>query len=73
MDAVASVSADGTDELTGRPSSVGDHSWFVVLAGTDRPKYAISVIIEYGGSGAKVSGPIANQVVHALQDEGYLP
>lgn len=53
----------------------GDHSWFVVLAGPkgQDPRYAISVMTEYGGSGGKVSGPIANQIVQALVDEGYLP
>ena len=38
----------------------------------DRQRYAISVIMEYGGSGGKVAGPIANQIVRALIDEGYL-
>ena len=53
----------------------GDHSWFVVLAGPkgSEPRYAIAVMMEYGGSGGKVSGPITNQIVHALVDEGYLP
>jgi cell division protein FtsI/penicillin-binding protein 2 len=53
----------------------GDHSWFVVLAGPKggRPKYAIAVMMEYGGSGGRVSGPITNQIVHALVAEGYLP
>ncbi|MDX2130439.1 MAG: penicillin-binding transpeptidase domain-containing protein [Planctomycetota bacterium] len=50
----------------------GDHSWFVVLAGRDRPRYAIAVVIDFGGSGGKVSGPIANQIIHALVAEGYL-
>jgi len=50
----------------------GDHSWFVLLCGHDRPKYAIAVVAEYGGSGGRVSGPIANQIVHALVQEGYL-
>ncbi|MFI4893602.1 MAG: penicillin-binding transpeptidase domain-containing protein [Phycisphaerales bacterium JB058] len=50
----------------------GDHSWFVLLCGRDRPKYAIAVVAEYGGSGGRVSGPIANQIVHALVQEGYL-
>ncbi len=50
----------------------GDHSWFVLLAGRDRPKYAVAVVVEYGGSGGRVSGPIANQIVHALVQEGYL-
>jgi penicillin-binding protein 2 len=52
-----------------------DHAWFVGLAG-DRadkePRYAIAVLVEYGGSGGKTAGPVAEQVVHALLDEGYL-
>lgn len=52
----------------------GDHSWFVILVGNqgDNPKYAISVVMEYAGSGGKVSGPICNQIIHALIAEGYL-
>jgi penicillin-binding protein 2 len=52
-----------------------DHAWFVGLAG-DRddsvPRYAIAVVVEHGGSGGKTAGPVAEQVVHALLDEGYL-
>lgn len=53
----------------------GDHSWFVALAGPQgaSPRYAIAVIMEYAGSGARVSGPVTNQIIHALVDEGYLP
>lgn len=52
----------------------GDHSWFVVLVGkpNERPRYVISVVMEYAGSGGKVSGPIVNQIIQALKDEGYL-
>ncbi len=51
----------------------GDHSWFVVVVGTKgRPKYAIAVVMEYAGSGGRVSGPIVNQIIEALQVEGYL-
>ena len=53
-----------------------DHAWFVGLVGPDdtkRPMFAIAVIVEYGGSGGRVAGPIANQIIHALQEEGYLP
>jgi len=50
----------------------GDHSWFVVLVGRGRPQFAISVVVDFGGSGGKVSGPIANQIIHALIAEGYL-
>lgn len=50
----------------------GDHSWFVLLCGRERPQYAVAVVVEYGGSGGRVSGPIANQIVNALVAEGYL-
>ena len=52
----------------------GDHSWFVILVGEEgrRPEYAVSVVMEYAGSGGRVSGPIANQIVRALKAEGYL-
>jgi hypothetical protein len=35
-------------------------------------KYAIAVVMDYAGSGGKVSGPICNQIIHALIAEGYL-
>lgn len=61
-----------SDEF-GRPISV-DHAWFVVLVGDQgqRPKYAVSLIVERGGSGGRVSGPLCNQIIKALVDEGYL-
>ena len=39
-----------------------DHALFVGYMPTDKPKYAISVIIEHGGSGASVAAPIAKDV-----------
>jgi len=53
----------------------GDHAWVMLLAqrpGAARPDFAIAVVVEYAGSGGAVSGPIANQVLHALRQEGYL-
>lgn len=53
----------------------GDHSWFVILItpeGATRPRYAVSVVIEFGGSGGRVAGPVANQIMRALRAEGYL-
>jgi penicillin-binding protein 2 len=52
----------------------GDHAWCVLLAGVGgEPKYAVAVVVDHGGSGGKVAGPVANQVVYALASEGYLP
>ena len=58
-----------------RALRAGDHSWFVVLvgrAGENRPRFAIAVMMEYAGSGGKVSGPIVNQIIYALKAESYL-
>jgi penicillin-binding protein 2 len=52
--------------------AAGDHSWFVIMVGHDRPRYVISVVTDFGGSGGKVSGPICNQIIYALLSEGYL-
>ena len=32
----------------------------------DKPKYAISVVIEHGGSGASTAAPIAKQIFQYL-------
>lgn len=53
-----------------------DHAWFVGLVGpkdSNKPMHAIAVVVEYGGSGGRTAGPIANQIIRALQAEGYLP
>jgi penicillin-binding protein 2 len=49
------------------------HAWFVGMAGAEEPEYAVAVLVEHGGSGGRVAGPIANQLMRALMHEGYLP
>ena len=70
--------SDGDGQLTKAdvPTRGVDHSWFVGMVGPGRardPLYVIAVIVEYGGSGGRVAGPVANQIVRALQEEHYLP
>lgn len=63
---------DGTPDLVVQHL---DHAWFLVMAaprGADRPTVVAAILIEYGGSGGRAAGPVANQVLHALADEGYL-
>jgi len=68
------IDPDGDGPLESRVVRQGDHSWYVSLVGVGgAPEYAIAVVVDYGGSGARVSGAINNQVVHALVSEGYLP
>jgi peptidoglycan glycosyltransferase len=51
----------GTAETpTGTP-----HSWFVALAPVEQPRFAVAVIVEYGGEGSKGALPVARQVLAA--------
>jgi penicillin-binding protein 2 len=51
-----------------------DHAWFVGLVGEagSAPRYAIAVVLDHGGSGGKVAGPMAAAAMRALAAEGYL-
>ncbi len=53
----------------------GDHAWFICIVqrrGSTTPDFVIVVVAEYAGSGGAVSGPIANQILWAMRQEGYL-
>ena len=66
---------DGLPDRWGRELRSGDHAWVIALVqpdGTEKPTYVIATVVEYGGSGGQVAGPVVNQVIHALQREGYL-
>ena len=45
-----------------RPLKKRDHALFVGYAPVSNPKYAISVVVEHGGSGSSVAAPIARDV-----------
>ena len=42
-----------------------DHALYVGYAPMDNPRYAISVIVEHGGSGSSKAGPIARDIMEA--------
>lgn len=44
-----------------------DHALFVGYAPSDAPRFAISVIVEHGGSGSAVAAPIARDILLAVQ------
>ena len=50
----------------------GDHSWFAGFAPRQKPKIALAVLLEYGGSGGKFAAPIGKQVVRICKEFGYL-
>jgi len=48
------------------------HAWFIGFAPAENPKIAFAVMVEYGGSGGTVAGPIAKGLLDALVEHGYL-
>jgi penicillin-binding protein 2 len=73
---------DGINELFPPPQADGklpSHAWFIAYTQSkDTPRgaaprdhaYAISVIIEFGGSGGKVAGPVAKAIAELLVEAG---
>ena len=61
------------DRLSGRyknkdkPWEERDHAIFVAYAPSAAPRYAISVVVEHGGSGSKAAAPIARDVLYFAQ------
>ena len=43
-----------------------DHAWFVAFAPVNDPKYAISVLVEHGGSGSSAAAPVAKKVIKKI-------
>jgi penicillin-binding protein 2 len=48
------------------------HAWFIGYAPADKPQIAFAVMVEYGGSGGTIAGPIAAGVLEKLVRHGYL-
>ena len=49
-----------------------DHAIFIAYAPVSDPKYAISVVVEHGGSGSKSAAPIAKQVIKKVLERDAL-
>ena len=58
------------DEL---PWNLRDHALFVGFVPADKPRYAISVVVEHGGGGSKVAAPIARDVILQMHFPDELP
>jgi len=42
-----------------------DHALFVAFAPVDKPRYALSVVVEHGGSGSAAAAPVARAIMEA--------
>ena len=49
-----------------------DHALFVGYMPAKNPKYAISVVIEHGGSGAATAAPIARDIFNFINENRIL-
>ena len=49
-----------------------DHALFTAFAPYKKPRYAISVIIEHGGSGSSGAAPIAKKLIKKILDRHEL-
>ena len=49
-----------------------DHALFIAFAPVSKPKYAISVIVEHGGSGSGAAAPIAKEVIKKVLERDKL-
>ena len=55
----------GTAEV-GPVGDIQNHAWFVCFAPSDKPKIAVSVVSEFGGTGGSVAAPIARGILQAV-------
>ncbi len=54
------------------PYEKRDHALFTGFAPYKKPRYAISVVIEHGGSGSSGAAPIAKKVIKKVLDRHKL-
>ena len=54
---------EGVRKSDEKPWEERDHALFVGFAPYDDPRYAVSVIVEHGGSGSGVAAPIARDLL----------
>jgi len=49
-----------------------DHAWFAGYVPAHTPRWAFVIVIEHGGDGAEVAGPVARRLVLRMQSLGLL-
>ena len=50
------------------PYKERDHAWFVAFGPYKKPRYAVSILVEHGGSGSKAAAPIAKKLFKVIID-----
>jgi penicillin-binding protein 2 len=50
-------------EEEGIPYELIDHAWFTCYAPAEKPKIAVTILVEHGGHGAEAAAPIAKKII----------
>ena len=50
------------------PYKQRDHAWFVAFGPYKDPRYALSILVEHGGSGSKAAAPMAKELFKLIID-----
>ena len=54
------------------PYKQRDHAWFIAFGPYKDPRYAVSILVEHGGSGSKAAAPIAKKLFKKIIDRHEL-
>jgi len=50
------------------PYKERDHAWYVAFGPYNNPRYAVSILVEHGGSGSSTAAPIAKKLFKFVID-----
>ena len=59
-------------EIDQIPYKDRDHAWYIAFGPYRNPRYAVSILVEHGGSGSKVAAPIAKKLFKVIVDRHEL-
>ncbi len=59
-------------ELEQIPYFDRDHAWYIAFGPYKNPRYALSILVEHGGSGSKAAAPMAKKLFKLLIDRHEL-
>ncbi len=59
-------------EIEKIPYKQRDHAWFIAFGPYRNPRYAMSILVEHGGSGSKAAAPIAKKLIKLVIDRQEL-
>ena len=50
-----------------------DHAWFIAFAPASKPRIVVACIVEHGGYGGAVAGPVVSKVIYKLFSRELVP